>query len=207
MNNTWKTILRAAGPVVALVVLALGMRLLPSASGSAEPFSSDSDSPNRGEHLHLKRPTPQAVKQGPVDMKTQHALQKVVSGQLAAISHENFEAALGYAQPELRRTWSPDTFREMLQRGYAPMLSYRRASYAPARLTGDVAMMTVTITTADGQDVSYLYTLSRGTESADGDRDKKGQERAADSWYVNGVAPLAGGEDGDPAPPVQLQEA
>ncbi|MBC8103156.1 MAG: hypothetical protein H7Z41_11270, partial [Cytophagales bacterium] len=112
--SRWQGVLKAAAPVTALVVLAVGARMLPSALGKNDAAEEETPPsvvapPKRAPSA--SKPPKRKAAPGPriADAKTQAALQKVVQGQLAAFAKDDFAAALRYSAPDFRRTWSPES--------------------------------------------------------------------------------------------------
>ncbi|MBC8104295.1 MAG: DUF4864 domain-containing protein, partial [Cytophagales bacterium] len=152
------------------------------------------------------------------DAKTQAALQKVVQGQLAAFAKDDFAAALRYSAPDFRRTWSPESFRQMVLAGYAGLMNSRGANFSPARCNGDIAMMPVRIKQAGGAENGFLYILHREITSAakpapdektaPGEKPSQVPGKTAAKpvapsvgWYIEGVSPLGdAGVSGGAAP-------
>jgi hypothetical protein len=217
MSNRFKTVLQAATPVVAIVLLAVGARLQPSALGDTtttpNPQSAAASHVSRAGDAQ-QRNEPQSVA---ADQATQVALQRVVTAQLDAFAHNDFKAALRYSSPTMHG-WTPQLFESVVAANFAPLLSYRKAYFAPARITGlgAIAVLPVSIMTSDGQDVSYLYMLHKVTvvtnvssapNAAPGSHlasrnvsGAKAKPYATDAsksghWFVQGVQPLGSGEE------------
>lgn len=204
-----KSIIRAAAPLTALLVIAAGARLLPSVFGKEDttdeanqiPASSQKKPSVKGKH---GKPTPPAAPKL-ADARTQAALQKVVSGQLSAFAQDDFAQALRYSAPWFRQSHTPDTFREMVKTGYAGLLAYKTLRFDRARLMPDAALMPVFLKSEKGGEAGYMYVLRReatpGTGLIDPKKAEAGTPKPAApkaganeaAWYIEGVSPLTTG--------------
>lgn len=203
MTEKWKAVLRAAAPVLALLVLALGVRLLPSAMGNSDTGTDQTPLLRPGRHtkgsMRPKKPAAIPVAPPKVTPATQQALQKVVTGQLAAFARNDFATALHFAAPQMRQSWSPESFRQMVQSGFAPLLSYRRASFAPARMAGDTVIMPVVITDANGSNTGFLYMFHQARPNDFPLPDTAAKNTRRGEWYIDGVSPLPMSDGDGPA--------
>jgi hypothetical protein len=187
--NKWKGILRAGAPLAALLLIAAGARLLPSVLGK-EDTEAESATPVlpsvRDPASKQKRKAPVLPK--PVDAKTQAALQKVVTGQLTAFVKDDFAQALTYSAPQFQQMYTPDSFRQMVQTGFADLLTYKTLRFEQAQGSADIATMPVYLKAQGGSEIGYLYILHKIP--------MLGEETFR--WCIEGVAPLRRG--GVPGP-------
>ncbi len=177
-----RVLLYAAAPVVLLILLMTGVRFATDAAHQREQTIAADD---RQRLLALRpsapgaRPTPIPVVTYAADKATQAALERVVRGQVEAIGKQDFEKALAYAMPDIRKNTQPARFGDMIRRGYAGMLGVKEITVEPARIQkragGDErqAFLQVEVLTATGTRARFGYILMGGP----------------DGWEVAGVVP------------------
>ncbi|MES2464877.1 MAG: DUF4864 domain-containing protein [Armatimonadota bacterium] len=203
--NRAKGILRAATPIIVLLAVAAGARLLPSLAEKGETIemqegrliaasSAQKSPPSKG-----KKTAPPAVMPKPVDAKTQGILQKVVSSQLSAFRKDDFARALLYSGPEFRRTYTPAAFKQMVQVGYPRLLNHKGVRFVTAKRAGAMAVMPVFVKSQDGSETSYLYILRRDAAVPLAAKKSKPTKPSADVWFIEGVSQTRGPGD-NPAP-------
>lgn len=110
----------------------------------------------------------------PSDAKTRTALHAVISNQLAAFRSENYAAAYGFADDEIKTHLAVEQFEIMVRRGYPLIAHSVNASFGLTFDNGDEAEVIVRVIGGGGQAVQYQYTL----------------RRSGDSWRITGVVPL-----------------
>ena len=127
-----------------------------------------------------------------------HSPRDVVQIQLRALERNDdpyedagVEVAFRFASPANRTvTGSLELFTQMVHSPtYQPMLNHRSAEYGALRVRGNKATQPVMLTAADGQQIGYMFLLSR----QDG-----GQ--FVDCWMTDGVVRFAAPE-GEPQSP------
>ncbi len=115
MMSRGKAFRRAAAPLAVLLLIAAGARLLFSLPGVGDPANRLSSStvplPTDGSETAPPFSNPPE----PVDAQTQAILSKIVAEQLAAIARDDFADAIRYSSPQFRQTYTPDTFRQMVE--------------------------------------------------------------------------------------------
>lgn len=194
--NRWKGVLLAAAPITILLILAGGARFLPSVLQTSSPDDDKEVLPPRSPSQSGKsRIKPKPIPEKPADAKTQSALKKIVNGQLDAFAKNDFAAALHYSGAEFQSAHSPEAFQQLIQGGFADLLQAKSVRFVTAHCSADRAMMPAFVTTASGQEVSYIYIFHRspaapvtGTKGASVPQ-KPGEETP--DWYIEGVSPAA----------------
>lgn len=90
---------------------------------------------------------------------TQKALEATTTDYFAAMRRGQYAHALALCAADFRRSQSPDTFREILQRDYQPFLSVDRPlQFQPAQDGGDMVMLPVQMHCRDGHPYrTYLF--------------------------------------------------
>ncbi len=85
-----------------------------------------------------------------------------------SISNEGLELTYRFASPGNKRYTGPlDRFTEMVRSApYDQLLNHRSAEYSPMAVSGNEAQQVVIIVDAGGEEVAYLWVLSRQTEGA-----------------------------------------
>jgi hypothetical protein len=110
----------------------------------------------------------------------------VVSFQLAALRDNDVPSAdagiavvFAFASPANQAATGPlPRFVALVKSAaYRPLLGHRRAARAPIRVVGDEAFEEVTITSAAGEELTYLFSLTRQPAGA----------RNAGCWLTDGV--------------------
>lgn len=96
---------------------------------------------------------------------------QVVKIQLEALKNNNrtddgIEIVFRFASPANKRNTGPLTrFTQMIKTPtYRPMLNHLRAELDPIEITGDVARQRVTLIDATGNEIVYVFFLSKQTE-------------------------------------------
>jgi len=76
------------------------------------------------------------------------------------------EAAFNFASPANKRATGPlSRFRTLFDTAaYGPMIDHAGATYSQVQVEGRAAQMGVLLTTGDGEQVGYLFQLSKQTE-------------------------------------------
>ncbi|MEW6737094.1 MAG: DUF4864 domain-containing protein [Acidobacteriota bacterium] len=94
--------------------------------------------------------------------------EQVVRIQLNALRNNDdqdsgIEAAYAFASPANRRSTGPlARFIRMVKNPlYQPMLNYKTVEIGPLRLFNEIAQLKVVLTTTDGEQIAYIFTLSR----------------------------------------------
>lgn len=90
---------------------------------------------------------------------TQKAVEATTKGYFAAMRRGQYARALALCDSGFRRSQSPDTFREILERDYQPFLSVDRPlQFQPAQDGGDMVMLPIQMHCRDGHPYrAYLF--------------------------------------------------
>lgn len=150
-------------PLVALLALAAAPATVVRAQGDSSSASSAAAS---------AAATPAPPLSAATRPKPSPALapERVVAIQLDALQHNDtpspdfgIETTFAFASPANRVATGPfDRFASLVKApAYRPMLNFVRAELGPMRVDGDQARQRVTVVTASGRRVSYIFVLSR----------------------------------------------
>jgi len=153
MTNTKKFFV-AAVPMLLLLVLTAGMRLVQTITPPDDP---EPPLPR----LRGISPPPSQPRVKNVDAKLQATLQKVVVGQIQAMRSGDYKAALTFSVPGFRARLTPDRFRTMIETQYAPLATWRREKCHTAIMSGKTASIMVQVADASGAENAYLYSLAQ----------------------------------------------
>jgi hypothetical protein len=112
-------------------------------------------------------------------------MRQTVLDQLAAFRRGDWTAAYSYASESIQKQFTPEAFREMVTRGYAPIAASSRASVRRTVLDGPGhGYVEVRVYGQNGETIDALYELV--------------EEKGA--WRIGGVV-------AKPAPPGELTRA
>ena len=118
-----------------------------------------------------------------------HSAEQVVSFQLAALRENDglgadagIATVFAFSSPANQAATGPLARFVALVKSpaYRPLIGHRRAVRAPIRVTGDEATEEVAITSASGEELTYLFSLRR--QPAGG--------AYANCWMTDGVVPV-----------------
>ncbi|MBC8136916.1 MAG: DUF4864 domain-containing protein [Fibrella sp.] len=176
-----RILLYAAAPVALLVLLMTGVRFVTEAAQKLEANADAKDEQalkSMRPNDPASRPTPIPVKTYQADKVTQTALETVVRGQLKAIEEQDFERALTFAVPGMRKATQPNQFGSMIRSSYSTMTSPKKITLLPAKIqerpgTIRQALVGATIISRTGAVSRYVYIIVRET----------------DGWKIAGVVP------------------
>lgn len=95
------------------------------------------------------------------------------------------EAAFNFASPANKRATGPlERFRTLFDSpAYGPMIDHDGATYSAVQVDGRVAQLGVLLTTGDGEQVGYLFQLSKQTDPPH-----------ADCWMTDAVVRVEVGD-------------
>lgn len=146
--------LLAAAPAFLIVIFGAGLRLLPSPNDGGASVT-------EREKPIVRTGKPPGLKPQRADKATQQALEKVVSGQITALSQNDPAAALRYSASFFRDSWTPGRFAAMVQKGYPHLSASRSITYRPAQRAGETAIIRITVESRDGSQGDYVFMLRR----------------------------------------------
>lgn len=89
------------------------------------------------------------------------ALIHTVDSQLQSVRAGDYSEALTFASRRLRRRLTPETFEQLVRRGYPLIAVHNRAEFGLAHDDGHRAVLLVTIYAPGGKTVDYNYGLVR----------------------------------------------
>ena len=147
-------------PLVALLALAAAPATAVRAQGDSSASSAVASATATPPLSAATRPKPSPAL----------APERVVAIQLDALQHNDtpspdfgIETTFAFASPANRVATGPfDRFARLVKApAYRPMLNFVRAELGPMRVEGDQARQRVTVVTAGGRRVSYIFLLSR----------------------------------------------
>ena len=147
-------------PLVALLALAAAPATAVRAQGDSSASSAVASATATPPLSAATRPKPSPAL----------APERVVAIQLDALQHNDtpspdfgIETTFAFASPANRVATGPfDRFASLVKApAYRPMLNFVRAELGPMRVEGDQARQRVTVVTAGGRRVSYIFLLSR----------------------------------------------
>ena len=180
-----RVLILVLAPVAIVLALTAGMRLV---SETAHRKEAAEDAQFRKQFLssigppgkdHVRPEARIVSPPRPADAATQAKIEQSVRGQLEKMNAGDFAGALEFSEAHFRQAMTPDHFRQMLQQGFAPLLTMQDVSFQSASVQTNATNKTAqgiiqaTIKTKSGEKVNYRYMLV----SVD------------NKWYVYGVIP------------------
>lgn len=93
--------------------------------------------------------------------------QAVIRSQEQAMTRDDAAAAYSFAAPAIQTMFgNPDTFMQMVRKGYAPVYRHRRFTFGESTTEGGTIKQLVHIVDADGVAWEALYTLERQSDGS-----------------------------------------
>lgn len=142
--------------------LALGLFLLAAAIGLDRAA---------GVHLISAASASAAEGQETLGQADRDAIQAVINAQLDAFRHDDADGAFALNTPNIRAQFhDPNTFMEIVKRGYAPVYRPKSVLFGPVVKVNDQWMQSVEILGPGGELVEAVFTM----------------EQIADNWAIGG---------------------